>query len=90
MTIDGVRGILAAGHVVRKLASLEAKGSESEAAGSSAWPQAAALVEEPLEHFDSFLVKRNFGPKRLSDASPRNTDMNQPLANSGQGRACGP
>jgi hypothetical protein len=66
VTIDGVRGILTAGHVVRNWHDSQPKNQHSKHLGIVPDRRASALIEEPLAHFDSFVTEprdsETFGP----------------------------
>jgi hypothetical protein len=55
VTIDGVHGILTAGHVVRNWH--DAKDEHPKRLGLVPYRGASTLVEEPLEHFGSFVTE---------------------------------
>jgi hypothetical protein len=64
--IDGVSGILTAGHVVRSWEKSQPKYQRPKRLGIVPGRQAATLVEEPLEHFHAFVIEagesEEFGP----------------------------
>jgi hypothetical protein len=55
VTIDGVHGILTAGHVVRNWH--DAKDEHPKRLGLVPYRGASTLVEEPLQHFGSFVTE---------------------------------
>jgi hypothetical protein len=66
VTIDGVRGILTAAHVVRHWHDSQPKDQRPKRLGIVPGRSASALVEEPLAHFDDFVTEpgdpKEFGP----------------------------
>jgi hypothetical protein len=67
VTIDGTRGILTAGHVVRNWHDSKPKDQHPKRLGIVPGRRASTLVEERLEHFDSFVIEQRdseiFGPR---------------------------
>jgi hypothetical protein len=66
VTIDGERGILTAGHVVRKWQASKARDQHAKRLGILPGRRKSALIEEELEHFDTFVAgpgdSEIFGP----------------------------
>ena len=66
VTIDGVRGILTAGHVVQNWRNSKPKDQHPKRIGIVPDRRASTLVEEPSEHFVSFVTNpgesETFGP----------------------------
>ena len=57
VTIDGVRGILTAAHVVRHWHDSQPKDQRPKRLGIVPGRSASALIEEPLAHFDDFVTE---------------------------------
>ena len=66
VTIDGIRGILTAGHVVRNWQNRNPRAHAPKRLGIVPDRCASTLVEEPLEHFDSYVI----GPGISEDLGP--------------------